>query len=89
MKELLASLRTKIKIGVVGGSNFNKIKEQLGENFINDFDYVFAENGLIAYKDGSLLEIQVKFFIILIVVIINKIYSIIIIKYYFRILKSI
>ncbi|KAM9984836.1 hypothetical protein ACTFIY_009271 [Dictyostelium cf. discoideum] len=58
MKELLASLRTKIKIGVVGGSNFIKIKEQLGENFINDFDYVFAENGLIAYKDGSLLEIQ-------------------------------
>ena len=24
------------------------------------YDYVFAENGLVAYKDGEVLEIQVQ-----------------------------
>lgn len=26
---------------------------------INDYDYVFAENGLVAYKDGKLVGTQV------------------------------
>lgn len=35
---------------MVGGSDFDKIKEQKGPNILEEFDYVFAENGLVAYK---------------------------------------
>lgn len=28
---------------------------------IQNLDYVFAENGLVAYKDGQLLFVQVRF----------------------------
>lgn len=28
---------------------------------IQNLDYVFAENGLVAYKDGQLLCVQVRF----------------------------
>ena len=59
IKEFLKDLRTKVKIGVVGGSDFDKIAEQLGsdsQDLVDSFDYVFSENGLVAYKDGSLLD---------------------------------
>ncbi|CAL5331561.1 unnamed protein product [Camellia sinensis] len=46
------------KVGVVGGSDLVKISEQLGNSVINDYDYVFAENGLVAYKDGKLIGTQ-------------------------------
>ncbi|XP_067830734.1 phosphomannomutase 1-like isoform X3 [Heptranchias perlo] len=48
-------LRTKVKIGVVGGSDYVKIAEQLGEGeeVIQKFDYVFAENGTVQYRDGK------------------------------------
>ncbi|XP_075035934.1 phosphomannomutase 2 isoform X3 [Mixophyes fleayi] len=55
MAEFLQNLRKKVKVGVVGGSDFDKIKEQLGEDVVEKFDYVFAENGLVAYKDGQFL----------------------------------
>merc|ERR1711879_1075985 len=45
------ALREKITIGVVGGSDLTKQKEQLGDS-PNMFDYCFSENGLLAYKDG-------------------------------------
>lgn len=45
-------------IGVVGGSDFNKIKEQLGDDLLTEWDYVFTENGLSAYKQGQLLAQQ-------------------------------
>ncbi|KAM9473690.1 phosphomannomutase 1 isoform 2-T4 [Salvelinus alpinus] len=54
------SLRRKVKIGIVGGSDYSKIAEQLGEGdeVIQKFDYVFAENGTVQYKDGKLLSKQ-------------------------------
>ncbi|XP_073489081.1 phosphomannomutase 2 isoform X4 [Aquarana catesbeiana] len=55
MAEFLQSLRKKVKVGVVGGSDFEKIQEQLGEDVLEKFDYVFSENGLVAYKDGQFL----------------------------------
>jgi len=61
MAEVLLALRKKYVIGVVSGSNLVKIAEQLsvnGGNITADFDYVFAENGLVAYKMGKLLESQ-------------------------------
>ncbi|KAM4698114.1 phosphomannomutase 2 [Rhinophrynus dorsalis] len=55
MAKFLQDLRKKVKVGVVGGSDFDKIKEQLGDDVVESFDYVFAENGLVAYKDGKFL----------------------------------
>ncbi|XP_039661553.1 phosphomannomutase 2 isoform X2 [Perca fluviatilis] len=56
--EFLQKLRTKVRVGVVGGSDLSKIKEQLGDDVIQKMDYVFAENGLVAYKNGQLLSVQ-------------------------------
>jgi len=50
----LAELRTKIAIGVVGGSDLVKQKEQLGDSPAL-FDWCFAENGLLAHKDGAVI----------------------------------
>ncbi|KAK9383664.1 eukaryotic phosphomannomutase [Kockiozyma suomiensis] len=58
MLELLAQLRTKAAIGFVGGSDFVKQQEQLGENVLELFDYCFSENGLTAYKLGEKLASQ-------------------------------
>nr|XP_046163482.1 phosphomannomutase 1-like isoform X4 [Oncorhynchus gorbuscha] len=60
LDEFFQSLRRKVKIGIVGGSDYSKIAEQLGEGdeVIQKFDYVFAENGTVQYKDGKLLSKQ-------------------------------
>lgn len=59
MKEFMDKLREKVVVGVVGGSDLSKIKEQMGgDYFIASYDYVFSENGLVAYKDGELKAIQ-------------------------------
>uniref|UniRef100_A0A8B9Q1B1 Phosphomannomutase n=1 Tax=Apteryx owenii TaxID=8824 RepID=A0A8B9Q1B1_APTOW len=58
--KFLQELRKRVKIGVVGGSDYSKIAEQLGEGdeVINKFDYVFAENGTVQYKNGQLVSKQ-------------------------------
>ncbi|KAK9458589.1 eukaryotic phosphomannomutase [Lipomyces oligophaga] len=58
MLELLAKLREKVAIGFVGGSDFIKQKEQLGDNVLEIFDYCFSENGLTAYRLGKPLASQ-------------------------------
>eukprot|EP01061_Rhynchopus_euleeides_P005672 TRINITY_DN14882_c0_g1_i1.p2 TRINITY_DN14882_c0_g1~~TRINITY_DN14882_c0_g1_i1.p2 ORF type:complete len:253 (+),score=156.22 TRINITY_DN14882_c0_g1_i1:55-813(+) len=55
MLETLVELRKDYTIGLVGGSDLSKQKEQLGDNVLSLFDYVFAENGLHAFKQGELL----------------------------------
>jgi len=52
--KFLAALREKIAVGVVGGSDLVKQKEQLGDS-PNMFDWCFAENGLWAAKDGAII----------------------------------
>ena len=59
MKEFLYELRRQVAVGVVGGSDLVKQKEQLGENIIYEVDYSFSENGLVAYKDGILIGKEV------------------------------
>ncbi|XP_057342319.1 phosphomannomutase 1 isoform X1 [Manis pentadactyla] len=56
----LQKLRSRVQIGVVGGSDYSKIAEQLGEGdeVTEKFDYVFAENGTVQYKHGRLLSKQ-------------------------------
>ncbi|XP_074279903.1 phosphomannomutase-like isoform X1 [Silene latifolia] len=58
MSQFMKELRKVVTIGVVGGSDFVKISEQLGKTAINDYDYFFAENGLVAYKAGVELAIM-------------------------------
>lgn len=55
MKAFLKELRGTITIGVVGGSDFVKQQEQLGSDSLDMFDFSFAENGLVAYKDRELI----------------------------------
>lgn len=43
-------------IGVVGGSGIQQILSQLGADALDEFDYVFAENGLVAYARGELIH---------------------------------
>eukprot|EP00002_Diphylleia_rotans_P017964 TRINITY_DN3480_c0_g1_i1.p1 TRINITY_DN3480_c0_g1~~TRINITY_DN3480_c0_g1_i1.p1 ORF type:complete len:222 (+),score=54.63 TRINITY_DN3480_c0_g1_i1:871-1536(+) len=52
MKQFLKELRQRVSIGVVGGSDFPKQKEQLGEDALECFDYNFPENGVVAFKKG-------------------------------------
>lgn len=49
---LIQELRKYVYVGVVGGSDLAKQKEQLDENVLEMFDYNFPENGLVAYKNG-------------------------------------
>ncbi|KAJ8450197.1 hypothetical protein Cgig2_033391 [Carnegiea gigantea] len=58
MLEFMKELRKVVIVGVVGGSDLNKISEQLGKTVIKDYDYVFAENGLVAYEDGEEIGIM-------------------------------
>jgi len=58
MRAFMKSLRSVITIGVVGGSDFVKQKEQLGEDVVKDYDYAFSENGLTAYEGGELVGQQ-------------------------------
>jgi phosphomannomutase len=55
MKAFLKELRGKVRTGMVGGSDLPKQLEQLGEDVLHMFDYVFPENGLKAYKGGALI----------------------------------
>jgi phosphomannomutase len=52
MIEALKKLKERYVIGIVGGSDRVKQIEQLGST-VDLFDYAFAENGLVAYKDGQ------------------------------------
>ena len=54
---LLEKLKAKVKVGLVSGSDLKKLAEQMGgEDVIHKFDYVFPENGLVAYQDGNLID---------------------------------
>jgi len=52
MKAVLAQLQKKVSVGVVGGSDLVKIQEQLGAEAEKEYDFLFAENGLVYYKGG-------------------------------------
>ncbi|KAF3796219.1 Phosphomannomutase [Nymphaea thermarum] len=58
MLEFMQKLKEVVTVGVVGGSDLVKISEQLGKTVITDYDYVFSENGLVAYKSGQLIGTQ-------------------------------
>ncbi|XP_003703563.1 phosphomannomutase [Megachile rotundata] len=58
-KFILDTVQKEFDISVVGGSDIEKLKEQLGGGTIFDkYKYVFAENGLIAFHDGKQLPTE-------------------------------
>jgi phosphomannomutase len=58
IKSFLIGLKEKVTVGVVGGSDLAKQKEQLGANIVAQLNYSFPENGLVAFKDGTLFHEQ-------------------------------
>mmetsp|Transcript_17489 Transcript_17489/g.36695 ORF Transcript_17489/g.36695 Transcript_17489/m.36695 type:complete len:251 (-) Transcript_17489:218-970(-) len=58
MMAFMKELSKKITVGIVGGSDLPKQEEQLGEGIAKVFPYNFSQNGLVAYKDGELQEVQ-------------------------------
>ena len=55
MADLLASLKKKVYLGFVGGSDISKQKEQLKDK-IDLFDFSFPENGVLFYRNGKLIR---------------------------------
>lgn len=56
MMEVLKTLRKKITVGIVGGSDLPKQEEQLGDGIVNEVVWNFSQNGLVAYENGKLLD---------------------------------
>ena len=56
--DFIRSLRKTCAVAIVGGSDYGKICEQLGPDFEKEVDYLFSENGLVAYKDGEMIAKQ-------------------------------
>jgi len=59
MEECLQWLKTKVAVGLVGGSDLSKISEQMSvskQDITQRYDYVFSENGLVAHKFGKLVS---------------------------------
>lgn len=64
MNNFIKELKKYVTIGVVGGSDLVKQQEQLGKDginklyfiVINNYDYSFSENGLVAYHNGELIH---------------------------------
>jgi len=52
MRDFLIELRNRHCVAIVGGSDLVKQKEQLGDDIEYEWDYIFSENGLVAFKDG-------------------------------------
>lgn len=56
---LLDKVKPKVALGLVSGSDYSKVKEQMdGEEAIAHFDYVFCENGLMYFRNGQLVSSQ-------------------------------
>ncbi|KAM7533734.1 hypothetical protein Aperf_G00000111478 [Anoplocephala perfoliata] len=56
MYDFLCELDKKVPVGLVGGSDLDKISEQMGGRAaLHRFKHVFAENGLVAYEYDQLI----------------------------------
>ncbi len=58
MLNKLQQLRNNVVLGVVGGSDVAKGKNQLGDHIFDLFDYYFPQNGLQAYEGRTLIHDQ-------------------------------
>lgn len=54
---LLEKVYPKVSLGLVSGSDYSKISEQIGgEDVAAKFDYVFCENGVMHFRAGKLIS---------------------------------
>jgi phosphomannomutase len=60
MESFLGRAGQQATLGIVGGSDIDKIAEQMGgrSSLLERFHYVFSENGLVAHKQGVLIHQQ-------------------------------
>lgn len=58
MSRTLSHVYSCTVVGIVGGSDLPKQEEQLGAGVVDMFPYNFSQNGLVAYKNGKILEVQ-------------------------------
>ena len=59
VEQVLDEVRPLASLGLISGSDFDKISSQIGgRDKLDKFEYVFAENGLVAYKSGKYLASQ-------------------------------
>lgn len=56
MRDFLQEVRKVATVALIGGSPLRQMYDKVGKSILTDVDYVFAENGLVAYKDGTLLK---------------------------------
>lgn len=56
MKSLLTKASTKYILAIVSGSDISKTKEQIPEDILKLFTYVFSQNGVVTYKNGELFQ---------------------------------
>ncbi|GMS93199.1 hypothetical protein PENTCL1PPCAC_30405, partial [Pristionchus entomophagus] len=58
VREFLREVRAKgVPLAVVSGSDLKKMREQLGDSVLSDFDYIFTENGLVGFKETTALPV--------------------------------
>lgn len=60
MEEFMVRLNEKVTVGLVGGSDFQKINEQLNGRVLQVYEHVFSENGLVYHKNGQLFSTKVR-----------------------------
>ena len=58
MSAFMKSLKEKVTVGIVGGSDLPKQQEQLGQGVVHDYPWNFSQNGLVAYSNGQPLASQ-------------------------------
>jgi phosphomannomutase len=59
MLDLLTSLRERYAVGIVGAAEFEKQQKQLGAHGLhNQFDFVFSENGVHAFRAGKQIHLK-------------------------------
>ncbi|GBE60398.1 phosphomannomutase [Babesia ovata] len=57
MKEVLLRCKNRgYDIALASGSNYPSIRKQIGKDFVNDFNYIFSENGTQVYQRGTLVD---------------------------------
>ena len=57
-REYLIIFNPSCCVSALSGSDLPKQEEQLGEGIVNVFPWNFSQNGLVAYKNGEILEVQ-------------------------------
>ncbi|KAH7727045.1 Protein F52B11.2 a [Aphelenchoides avenae] len=61
MRAFMREASKRVHLGVVSGSDFSKIVEQLGpdvDELFQTYEYIFSENGLVGYHKGELLPAE-------------------------------